>query len=110
MPARVTERVHIIVSSHDVIQLFDAAVVFLRVCCKIQLTLMYVCPDNAGQLSHQCCADTPNAEVLERICCIDGDNGAALQVHSSGYARAPKLLRRFRDIREAFPLTLNAEV
>jgi hypothetical protein len=57
MPSGVTTRVHITVSAHDVLQLLDAAVDFLRVCCKIPLTLMlYVptmlcsCPINAVQM------------------------------------------------------------
>jgi hypothetical protein len=47
MLARITARGHITVSAHDVVQFLDAAVVFLRVCCTIPLTLMHICPDNA---------------------------------------------------------------
>jgi hypothetical protein len=57
MPARITARVHITVSAHDVVQFLDAALVFLRVCSTIPLTLMYIFPDNAVQMPQtlQCC-------------------------------------------------------
>jgi hypothetical protein len=52
IPARVTARVHITVRAHDVLQLLEAALVFLCVCYTNLLTLMHICPDNAVQLTN----------------------------------------------------------
>jgi hypothetical protein len=49
-----------------------AAVVLPRNCCPIPLTLMRIFPVNAVKLSHQCCANTPNAAALGHRCCTDG--------------------------------------